>query len=251
MKAALYLLVILFILFYVLPGLRFLCKRLHCAARLTSLCRRHGFTLQGTHPMGFLGSRRFRRCDCVIETPQAVFAIKLFGVLHSARVLILRETGEYFFRRYASILMFIFDAFDGTFRRLQHIPGTRPPRYAAAQPHPHGGTLPAPQRPGERHRPRRRPLWHGAGLHVPPRAPAGECRQPLNHIHTYKRAAAVPHAFLVRPALVSALFSVCEPCGIIDKPCRMFYNRMNVSVCPAEVDTVIHFPLEAAPPQGA
>ena len=54
----------------------------------------------------------------MIETPQAVFAIKLFGVLHSARVLILRETGEYFFRRYASILMFIFDAFDGTFRRL-------------------------------------------------------------------------------------------------------------------------------------
>ena len=118
MKAALYLLVILFILFYALPGLRFLCKRLHCAVRLTSLCRRHGFTLQGTHPMWFLGSRRFRRCDCVIETPQTVFAIKLFGVLHSARVLILRETGEYFFRRYASILMFIFDAFDGTFRRL-------------------------------------------------------------------------------------------------------------------------------------
>lgn len=118
MKAALYLLVILFILFYVLPGLRFLCKRLHCAVRLTSLCRRHGFTLQGTHPMWFLGSRRFRRCDCVIETPQTVFAIKLFGVLHSARVLIFRETGEYFFRRYASILMFIFDAFDGTFRRL-------------------------------------------------------------------------------------------------------------------------------------
>ena len=118
MKAALYLLVILFILFYVLPGLRFLCKRLHCAARLTSLCRRHGLTLQGTHPMWFLGSRRFRRCDCVIETPQAVFAIKLCGVLHSARVLIFRETGEYFFRRYASILMFIFDAFDGTFRRL-------------------------------------------------------------------------------------------------------------------------------------
>ena len=118
MKAALYLLVILFILFYVLPGLRFLCKRLHCAVRLTRLCRRHGFTLQGTHPMWFLGSRRFRRCDCVIETPQTVFAIKLFGVLHSARVLIFRETGEYFFRRYASILMFIFDAFDGTFRRL-------------------------------------------------------------------------------------------------------------------------------------
>ena len=29
----------------------------------------------------------------------------------------------------------------------------------------------------------------------------------------------------------------------------MFYNRMNVSVCPAEADTVIHFPLEAAPPK--
>ena len=118
MKTALYLLLILFILFYVLPGLRCLFKRLGCLLRLTRLCRRHGFTLQGTHPLWFLGSRRFRRCDCVIETPQTVFAIKLFGVLHSARVLVFRETGEYFFRRYASILMFLFDAFDGVFRRL-------------------------------------------------------------------------------------------------------------------------------------
>lgn len=114
----LWILAICAILFYVIPAVRCVFKRLSCAGKLKRLCRRTGATLQGTHPMWFLGSRNRRKCDCIIETPAQVFAIKLFGVMHGGRVLVLRETGEYFFRRYASILLFIFNVFDGSFRRL-------------------------------------------------------------------------------------------------------------------------------------
>lgn len=114
----LWLLAVLAVLLYVIPAIRGFFKRISCAVRLRRLCGRLGFTLQGLHPLWFLGSGRRRGCDCVIGTPSQFFAIKLFGVLHGRRVLIFRETGEYFFRRYASILLFIFNAFDGTFRRL-------------------------------------------------------------------------------------------------------------------------------------
>ena len=95
-----WLLVIFAVFLYVIPAIRLLFKRISCARKLRRLCRRRGFTLQGTHALWFLGSRRRKGCDCVIGTPSQVFAVKLFGVLRSARVLVFRETGEYFFRRY-------------------------------------------------------------------------------------------------------------------------------------------------------
>lgn len=113
-----WLLAVLFVLLYVIPAIRCGIKRIGCALKLRRLCRRLGLTLQGTHPLWFLGSRRCRGCDCVIQAPAQVFAVKLFGVMRGGRILVFRETGEYFFRRYASILLFIFNAFDGSFRRL-------------------------------------------------------------------------------------------------------------------------------------
>lgn len=113
-----WLLVVLLLILYVIPALRSLLKRISCAWKLRRLCRRLDCALQGTHPLWFLGSRRCKGCDCVICTPSQVFAVKLFGVVHSSRVLVLRETGEYFFRRNASILLFVFNMFDGAFRRL-------------------------------------------------------------------------------------------------------------------------------------
>lgn len=129
----LWLLVIAAVLFYVLPALRSFIKRLTCAMKLRRLCRRTGATLQGTHPLWFLGRRNCRKCDCVIETPTQVFAVKLFGVMHGGRVLVLRETGEYFFRRYASILLFIFNVFDGSFRRLPEYDFSRGEQLAAGR----------------------------------------------------------------------------------------------------------------------
>ena len=128
-----WLLVALLVLLYVIPAIRCLIKRISCAMKLKGLCRRTGATLQGTHPLWFLGSRNCRKCDCVIETPTQVFAIKLFGVMHGGRVLVFRETGEYFFRRYASILLFIFNAFDGAFRRLPEYDFSRGEAIAAGR----------------------------------------------------------------------------------------------------------------------
>lgn len=109
---------ILVVFLYIVPALRCLFKRIGCAMKLQRLCRRTGASLQGTHALWFLGSRRSKGCDCIISTPGQVFAIKLFGVMRSGRILVFRETGEYFFRRNAAILHFIFNAFDGAFRRL-------------------------------------------------------------------------------------------------------------------------------------
>ena len=114
----LWILAILFVLLYVIPALRCFFKRIGCAMKLRHLCSRPGVTLRGTHPFWFLGSRSCKGCDLLIDTPSQVFAIKLFGVMHSGRVLVFRETGEYFFRRYASILLFVFNVFDGAFRQL-------------------------------------------------------------------------------------------------------------------------------------
>jgi len=114
----LWLLAILAVVLYVIPAIRCFFKRVSCALKLRRLCRRLGCTLQGMHALWFLGSRGRKRCDFVIGTATQVFAVKLFGVMHGGRVLVFRGAGQYFFRRYASILLFIFNVFDGAFRRL-------------------------------------------------------------------------------------------------------------------------------------
>ncbi|MBE5803080.1 MAG: hypothetical protein E7316_01035 [Clostridiales bacterium] len=118
MTFVLWLLAILTVFLCVIPMIRCLFKRISCAVKLHRICRRLGFTLQGTHAFWFLGSRSGKGCDCVIATPAHLFSIKLFGVMHRRRVLIFRESGEYFFRRFTSMLLFLLDAFDCSFRRL-------------------------------------------------------------------------------------------------------------------------------------
>ncbi len=130
---ALWLLAILIVFLYVIPAIRCLFTRIGCAMKLRRLCRRLGFTLQGMHALWFLGSRSRKQCDVVIGTPSQVFAIKLFGVMHGGRVLVFRETGGYFFRRYASILLFIFNAFDGAFRRLPEYDFSKGEEFAAGR----------------------------------------------------------------------------------------------------------------------
>ena len=128
-----WLLVALLVLLYVIPAIRCLIKRFSCAMKLKGLCRRLGLTLEGTHALWFLGSRGRKGCDVLIGTSTQLFAIKLFGVMHGGRVLVFRETGEYFFRRFASILHFIFDAFDGSFRRLPEYDFSRGEALAAGR----------------------------------------------------------------------------------------------------------------------
>lgn len=93
--------------------LRLIFKRLQVFFTLRRLCRGCGCTLQGTHPLWFLGSRYLKGCDCLIRTPRDAFAVKLFGCLWPLKSLILREYGEYIFRAHAAFLTAVLDVYDG------------------------------------------------------------------------------------------------------------------------------------------
>lgn len=82
----------------IFPYARCFCKRLGCLCKIRKICRRKNFELHPTHPLWFLGSNRSKKCDFYIETPNEVFAIKLFGMKRLA-TLILQENGNYIVKR--------------------------------------------------------------------------------------------------------------------------------------------------------
>lgn len=90
--------------FALIPFIRCFIKRLKCAVKLKGLCRRRGYQIYPTHPLWFFGSKHGRRCDLYVETPNEVFAIKLFGIPRRLTVLVMREDGKYFIRRYLAFL---------------------------------------------------------------------------------------------------------------------------------------------------
>ena len=66
----------------------------------------------------FLGSRNGKGCDCTIETTEAVFAIKLFGVPRRKCILVFTERKEYFTRILIGVLLLIRETFDGKVKQL-------------------------------------------------------------------------------------------------------------------------------------
>ena len=62
------------------PYIRCFFKRLSLLSKIKNVCRKKGYRIQGTHFFWFLRGRNGKGCDCTIETTEAVFAIKLFGV---------------------------------------------------------------------------------------------------------------------------------------------------------------------------
>ena len=93
-------------------------KRLTLRSKIMGVCREKGYRLQGTHAFWFLGGKNGTRCDCVVETAKEVFAIKLFGMPRRKRILVFTETGEYFTRIVAGMLLLIKESFDGTAKTL-------------------------------------------------------------------------------------------------------------------------------------
>lgn len=89
----------------IFPYARCLVKRLSCMFKIKGVCRRKRYKLHKTHFLWFLGSKRAKRCDCYIETPNEVLAIKLFGTLKRSTVLIFKENGEYFIRGFISSML--------------------------------------------------------------------------------------------------------------------------------------------------
>lgn len=88
------------------PYIRCFFKRVICMAKIKRLCRKKRYQLHPTHPLWFLGNRRTQRCDCYIETPNEVFAVKLFGMSRRRTVLIFKENGEYVIRHFLAFLSY-------------------------------------------------------------------------------------------------------------------------------------------------
>jgi len=94
------------------PYIRCLFKRMNLLSVLKGVCREKGYRLQGTHSFWFLGGKSGKNCDCIIETPQEVFAIKLFGMPRRRRVLVFTEKKEFFTRILVGVLLLIRESFD-------------------------------------------------------------------------------------------------------------------------------------------
>lgn len=88
------------------PYIRYFIKRLVCFYKIRQICQRKDYKLHKTHALWFLGSNRDKKCDCYIETPNEVFAIKLFGIPTRLTVLIFKENGDYFIRSFNSIISY-------------------------------------------------------------------------------------------------------------------------------------------------
>lgn len=91
--------------------LRFLLKRTVLIFKIKQVCKSKNYIMHGTRPLWFLGRKSTPSCDLYIETPDTVFAIKLFGVANRHSTLVFTEKREYFIR---------------IFLGLSHIGGTVP-----------------------------------------------------------------------------------------------------------------------------
>ena len=79
-------------------------KRLVCFRKVRKICDRKGFKIYKTHFLWFLGSRYMVKCDCYIETPNELFAVKMFGVDKRSSTLIFNENGQYYIQRFISFV---------------------------------------------------------------------------------------------------------------------------------------------------
>ncbi|MBR3963828.1 MAG: hypothetical protein IKJ80_00280 [Clostridia bacterium] len=103
------------------PYIRCFVKRLSCAGKIKKLCREKGYKMHAAHPLWFLGGKHGAKCDLYVETANEVFAVKLFGMPRRRRVLIFKENGEYFIRRFIGFSAYgsaIRYPIDGRSRRL-------------------------------------------------------------------------------------------------------------------------------------
>lgn len=103
------------------PYIRCFVKRLSCAGKIKKLCREKGYEMHAAHTFWFLGGKRGAKCDLYVETANEVFALKLFGMPRRRSVLIFKENGEYFIRRFIGFSSYgsaIRYPIDGRSRRL-------------------------------------------------------------------------------------------------------------------------------------
>lgn len=94
------------------PYIRCFFKRLNLLSKIKKVCREKGYRLLGTHHFWFLGGKNGKKCDCMIETAEELFAIKLFGMPRRRRILVFKENKEFFTRILVEMLLLIRETFD-------------------------------------------------------------------------------------------------------------------------------------------
>ncbi len=95
---------VLLLLIACFPYFRIFVKRLLMRHKLRSVCRRKEFALIPAHRLWLFGSRNGRRCDFYIDTPNAVYAVKLFGILRHTNKLVFQRDGRYVIRRHIAFI---------------------------------------------------------------------------------------------------------------------------------------------------
>ncbi len=101
------------LLYIVTPYIRCFFKRLKCGIKINRVCREKGYIIHKNHALWFLGGKKGKRCDCYVETDKEVLAIKFFNIPRKRRVLVFREDGMYFVRRFMGMEIRIIYSFDG------------------------------------------------------------------------------------------------------------------------------------------
>ncbi len=101
-----YILISVLLLIVNFSYIRCLFKRLRCMIKIKKLCRNKAYKLYPTHPLWFFGGKRGEKCDLYIETPNEIFAIKLFGMPRRRTVLMFKDNGEYFIRSFIALVSY-------------------------------------------------------------------------------------------------------------------------------------------------
>lgn len=85
------------------PYARTFFKRLAMRRKLRRICKNRGYTIHPAHRFWLFGRRMSRSCDFYVETPDTVYAVKLFGMKKRLQKLIIRK--DYFIvRNYIGII---------------------------------------------------------------------------------------------------------------------------------------------------
>lgn len=85
------------------PYARTFFKRLAMRRKLRRICKAKGYSIHPAHRLWLFGRRMASSCDFYIETPDTVYAVKLFGMKKRLQKLIIRRD-SFIIRHYIGVV---------------------------------------------------------------------------------------------------------------------------------------------------
>ena len=105
------------------PYVRMLCKRISMAAALTRCCKKNNYNLIKNSILWFLGGKNGSKCDFYVETPNNVYAVKLWGMRGYNTKLCFTKDGKYYIKGYGMWLLFGGSFIGGSVSRRRSVNG--------------------------------------------------------------------------------------------------------------------------------